>query len=78
MAGNWAGAFLSLVSWCGFSRSFQLTSFCSGGAFCADAKISNSPLLPVIPAGTSLALYNYNVCTAFAMIVEAGHFSRFT
>jgi hypothetical protein len=25
-----------------------------------------------------LALYNSNVCTAFAMIVEAGHFSRFT
>jgi hypothetical protein len=25
-----------------------------------------------------LVLYNSNVCTAFAMIVEAGHFSRFT
>ena len=78
MAGNWAGAFLSMVSCSRFSRSFQLTSFCSGGAFCADAKISNSPLLPVIPAGTSLVLYNSNVCTALAMIVEAEHFSRFT
>jgi hypothetical protein len=61
----WPRAFLSLASCLGLSPSFQLI-FCSGGVFCANAKISNKPLLPITPARVFLALYISSVCTVFA------------